>query len=176
MVIGAVRVLGSLLVLRWAFAGGVIAVLIDFSDLFLMNLLDLGGVRDYQAFDKYLDQVYQFTFLVVALRWTGPARTVSIWLYVYRLVGFLVFEVTQQRSVLLLFPNVFEFWFLFVAGMLHWRPGFALTWKTSATFGAVLLVAKEFQEYALHQARWLDGFTAVEGVQAVWDWLTAPLR
>ena len=39
------------------------------SDLFMMNLIDLGGVDDYQTFDKYLDQAYLLTFLVVALRW-----------------------------------------------------------------------------------------------------------
>jgi hypothetical protein len=41
---------------------------------------------------------------------------------------------------------------------------------------AVILVAltalKLFQEYALHQARWLDGFTAVEAVEAIWHWVT----
>jgi hypothetical protein len=31
---------------------------------------------------------------------------------------------------------------------------------------------KLFQEYAIHQERWLDSFTAVEAVQAVWDWVT----
>ena len=54
-------------------------------------------------------------FLVVALRWTGPARTIAIVLYAFRLVGFVAFELTDERALLLLFPNVFEFWFIFVA-------------------------------------------------------------
>ena len=33
------------------------------------NLLDLGGIPDYQNFDKWLDQVYLLTFLSVANRW-----------------------------------------------------------------------------------------------------------
>ena len=71
VVIGAIRVLGSLPVLRWAFVGGLIAVFVDLSDLLWMNLLDLGGLGNYQQFDKIVDQVYQLTFLWVALHWTG---------------------------------------------------------------------------------------------------------
>jgi hypothetical protein len=122
LIIALVRVLGSLPVLRWAFAGGVLAVLVDFSDLFLMNLLDLGGVSNYQAMDKWLDQVYMALFLVVALRWPDPARAVAVVLYLFRLAGFVLFELTGNREVLVLFPNLFEFWFLFVASLRHVLP------------------------------------------------------
>jgi hypothetical protein len=54
----AVCVAGSLFVLRWALAGGVIAVLTDLSDLLLGSYLSLGGVGNYQSLDKRLDQVY----------------------------------------------------------------------------------------------------------------------
>src|SRR5262245_43558788 len=108
-IIAAVRVLGSLPVLRWAFVGALLAIIVDLSDLFMMNLLDLGGVYDYQSFDKLLDQVYMLTFLVTALRWGGLAARVSAVLYGWRMVGFIAFEVSGNRSILLLFPNVFEF-------------------------------------------------------------------
>jgi len=176
VIIAVVRVLGSLLVLRWAFVGGVVAVLVDFSDLFMKNLLHLGGVRHYQQFDKWLDQVYMAAFLAVALGWRGPARSVSVVLYVWRLAGFVLFEVTGARPILLLFPNLFEFWFLFVASLPHWRRGFAFTRRNVVVSLAFLGAAKEFQEYALHYARWLDNFTAVEAVQAIWEWVTGPLR
>ena len=55
LIIVLARIAGSLPVVRWAFAGAIIAILVDFSDLFMMNLLNLGGLRDYQAFDKLLD-------------------------------------------------------------------------------------------------------------------------
>src|SRR5690606_21545618 len=101
LIIAAVRVLGSLPVLRWPFYGGVLAVLIDQSDLFLMNLLSLGGVSDYQTFDKYLDQVYLALFMSVAWRWQGTERNVALGLYLFRLAGFVAFEVTQSRTLLL---------------------------------------------------------------------------
>lgn len=176
LIIAAVRILGSLLVLRWAFVGGVTAVLVDFSDLFLKNLLDLGGVRHYQEFDKWLDQVYQLAFLAVALRWKGTPRNVAIALYLFRLPGLAIFELTGERWTLLLFPNIFEFWFLFVASLPHWRPAFRYSRGTTVTALAVLTALKEFQEYVLHGARWLDSFSAVEAVQAIWDFLLSPFR
>lgn len=197
-IIAVVRVLGSLPVLRWPLAGAIIAMLVDLSDLFMMDLIHLGGVKDYQAFDKYLDQVYMLTFLIVALRWQPLVRNISIALYVYRLVGFVVFEVTESRDLLLVFPNVFEFWFVFVAGLkffhleegrrkeeeghaaplpgLGWLIPFRYSAGQLAVAGVILLGGKEFQEYALHYGRWFDSFTAVEAVEAVWDFVTSPLR
>ena len=93
LVIASARIVGSLPVLRWAFAGAIIAILVDFSDLFMMNLLTLGGLRDYQAFDKLVDLVYMATFLIVALRWSGVARNVAVALFAFRIVGVAVFEV-----------------------------------------------------------------------------------
>jgi hypothetical protein len=176
LIIAAARVAGSLPVLRWPLLGGIVALLVDQSDLFMMNLIDLGGVSDYQRFDKYLDQVYMLTFLAVAVRWEAVPRSVALGLYGYRLAGFLVFEATGSRDILLLFPNVFEFWFLFVAGIKTFRVDFAYTPAQLAASAAVLVPLKLFQEYAIHYARWLDGFTAVEAVEAIWDWLTGPLR
>src|SRR5437773_10882361 len=79
----------------------------------------LGGIPDYQSFDKWADQVYMVCFLVVALRWQGIERSIAIGLYAFRLVGFVAFEMTGARPLLLLFPNVFEFWFLLVAALHH---------------------------------------------------------
>jgi len=175
LIIAAVRLLGALPVLRWAFVGGLIAVLVDQSDLFLMNLIDLGGVSDYQTFDKYLDQAYQVTFLSVALRWRAPWRPVAVGLFAYRFVGFLLFEVTQTRSLLLLFPNLFEFWFLFIAGLKFFDLEERISTRAVLGVTSALLALKLFQEYAVHHARWLDDFTAVEAVEAIWRWLTGPL-
>ena len=57
LVVGAFRILGSLPVLRWPLAGGILAILVDLSDLVLINVLDLGGIPDYQRFDKIMDLV-----------------------------------------------------------------------------------------------------------------------
>jgi hypothetical protein len=172
LVIGAFRVLGSLPVLRWPLAGGLLAILVDLSDLLLRDTLDLGGIPDYQAFDKWADQVYLGLFLIVALRWSGIERSIAIGLYLYRLVGFVAFEATGDRALLLLFPNVFEPWFLTVAAVHRFRPGFA--WRPATIVGALvaLTAVKELQEWALHGARLFDGISSLEFLDRVRRWLT----
>jgi hypothetical protein len=203
IIIAAVRVLGSLPVLAWPFPGAIIAILTDLSDLFLRDALHLGGVRNYQTFDKWLDQVYMLTFLVVALRWQGTPRNIAVILYAYRLVGFVAFEVTEERDVLLAFPNVFEYWFVFVAAIkhFHWEDvgkgpqpdpssvgkgpspddgrlagliPFRYSQRQLAVVLPVLLAAKMAHEYSLHGARIFDDFTALEAVEWMWRTLTPP--
>ena len=169
------RVVGSLPTLRWPLAGGLLAIFVDLTDLYWMNVLDLGGIPDYQLFDKLADQVYLAVFLIVALRWTGPERTVAIVLYVFRMVGFLAFELSGERAVLLLFPNLFEFWFLCIAALHHVRPGFEWTRARLVAVLVPLLVAKEVQEWALHWARLFDNITFLDAVEQIRRWLAATL-
>ncbi len=172
LVIAVIRIGGSLPVLRWPLAGGVLAILIDLSDLLLRDTLDLGGIPDYQALDKWLDQVYMACFLVVAVRWQVVERRVAVALYLYRAVGFVLFEVTGNRDLLLLFPNVFEFWFLAVAALHRFRPGFTWNrWRLLVTL-AVLGGLKELHEWALHGGRIFDGISSLEAIDLVWRWLT----
>ncbi len=171
-VIAAVRIAGSLPVLRWPFWGAVVAILFDFSDLFMMNLLHLGGVHGYQSFDKWLDQVYMAAFLVVAFRWEMAPRLVAAGLYGFRMAGFLAFEATGERAILIAFPNLFEAWFLLVASVKEFRIDVERQRPLVLAAATALIAIKFFQEYALHVGKWLDGFTAVEAVEAIWDWLT----
>jgi hypothetical protein len=50
----AFRVATSLPVLRWPLAGGLLAIGGDLADLLLRDLVDLGGIGDYQLLDKAL--------------------------------------------------------------------------------------------------------------------------
>jgi hypothetical protein len=189
IIIAVVRVLGSLPVLVFPFPGAIIAILTDLSDLFLKDLLHEGGVRDYQEFDKWCDQVYMAAFLIVSLRWAAVPRNIAVALYAYRMAGFVTFEATQERDLLIFFPNVFEFWFVFVAGVQHFRleaprtsaarpyrglVPFRYSGGQLAAVLPVLLVAKLAQEYMLHVGQWFEGFTAIEAVEAVWRFLTPP--
>ena len=172
LIIAVARIAGSLPVLRWAFVGALIAIVVDFSDLFMMNLIQLGGVGDYQTFDKWLDQVYMLAFLWVAARqWDGPGRTVALWLFGLRLVGFVAFELTESRWVLMLFPNVFEFWFVAIAAQRHWWPEFEFTRLRIALLLAACTLLKLAQEYVLHVWQVLDNYRAVDVVAGVWGWV-----
>ena len=84
--------------------------------------LDLSG---YQGIDKALDTFYLTVAMLAVLRnWTHPfaARTARVLFYL-RLVGVTAFELTGWRPLLLVFPNVFEYFFvLYEAVRSRWSP------------------------------------------------------
>ena len=172
LIIAVARIAGSLPVLRWAFFGALLAIVVDFSDLFMMNLIDFGEVWDYQTFDKWIDQVYMLTFLWVAVRqWDGPGRTIAVLLFAFRAIGFVAFEFTGDRWVLFLFPNVFEFWFVAIAAQRHWWPDYEFTAKRIFIWLLVCTALKLTQEYILHVWQVLDNYTAIGVVTAWWEFL-----
>jgi hypothetical protein len=166
------RIVGSLPVLRWPLAGGLLATGFDLADLLVRDVVDLGGLPDYQSLDKWLDQVYMGCFLLVALRWQGVERAIAVVLYAFRLVGFAAFELTGARELLFVFPNVFELWFLVVAAVHHVRPGFAWSLPRLALTLGALTAVKELQEWALHVGRVFDGFSSLDALGWLWAWLT----
>ena len=172
LVIGLIRIAGSLPVLRWAFAGALIAIVVDFSDLFWMGVLDLGGLNNYQTFDKWADVVYMLTFLWVANKWTGPERKIAIALFAFRMIGFTAFELNQVRPVLLAFPNVFEFWFVFVSVRKHYWPNYEMNRQRVVKWLLVVLVLKLGQEWVLHGGQYLDSFTLFEAIESIWHFVT----
>jgi hypothetical protein len=127
--------------------------------------------RTTRAWTSGFDQFTLALFLIVALRWRDPVRTISIALYAYRLIGFVLFEATGERALLLLFPNVFEFWFILVAAVgddrvARWPRG-----RIAAVL-VLLTLVKEVQEWALHGARLFDSITALDAIDQVWRRLT----
>ena len=179
-IVAAYRIAGSLLVLRWPFWGALVAILVDLGDLLLFDLFRVyggwTGSVDYQAFDKWADQVYLAAFLIVALRDFAPLpRRIAVALFLFRLIGFVAFEVgSAPRAVLFAFPNVFELWFVAVAFTLRFRPTFVWSAARSAAVLAVLLAAKLVQEWTLHVARLFDTTTFLDALDSIRRALTAP--
>lgn len=190
IVIVIVRILGSLPVLWWPFPGSLFAIFADASDVFIRSAMGVDTVSDYHALDKGLDQIYMVTFLIVALRWEPVPRNIAVGLFAYRVAGVLVFEMTGERDALWLAPNLFEFWFVFVAGIKFFglesrqnderEPWFGglLPFRYSAPQLAVALVGvaalKLPIEYVLHTREWFDDFSAFEAVEWIWKTVTPP--
>jgi hypothetical protein len=169
VLIGAVRVLSALPVLRWPFAGALLAIAVDLSDLVLMNLVTPGSLGDYQHWDKAMDAVYMVTFLIAAgIHFGRRERGVAVALFGYRLLGVATFLVTGWRPVLLIFPNVFEYWFIFVAGRDRLAPAYALTPSRTGAWLAGLTGLKLVQEYVIHVWRILDQYNLLDVVRAIW--------
>jgi hypothetical protein len=159
----ALRLIVPLLIFRRPLAGGVAAMIMDTIDVVLISALDLGGFGDYyHTTDKLLDTYYLSFEFAVALRWSNAyARWIAAALFPYRLLGVLLFELTGQRVMLFVFPNLFENWWLYCAFTLQHAPRYAPRSPQSAALALVLLlIPKMAQEYVLHYAEIRP-----------WDWI-----
>src|SRR6187200_311210 len=79
----------------------------------------------YQNYDKAMDLFYlSIAFLASLQNWTrSSAVGISRFLFFYRMVGVMLFEVTGVRTLLLVFPNTFEYFFIaYEAVRLRWDP------------------------------------------------------
>jgi hypothetical protein len=110
----------------------------------------------YQSYDKAMDVFYlSIAYLSTLRNWESmPAFRVGWFLFFYRLVGALAFELTHARWLLLVFPNVFEYFFIaYETVRSRWRPvQLLLGWWLSAA-GLIWLFVKLPQEYWLHVAQ-----------------------
>jgi len=154
IVIG-LRLFVPLLILRFWVAGGIIAMLLDGADVIITDALDLGGFGSHYAeLDKVLDSYYLALELLVALGWQNAwARLPAVLLFGYRLAGVALFETTQARIFLFIFPNMFENWWLYVVIVMKWFPSAVPRgWRSVFIPMLALLVPKMGQEYLLHFA------------------------
>jgi len=115
--------------------------------------IDLDG---YQSYDKALDIYYlTIAYLSTLRNWTSrPAFLVAFFLFYYRLIGALAFELTQERWLLLIFPNTFEYFFLFVElCRIRWDQT-RFNWKISIVSAALIWIfIKLPQEWWIHIAQ-----------------------
>jgi hypothetical protein len=154
VVIG-LRLFVPLLILRFWVTGGIVAMLLDGADVIITDALDMGGFGDHYAeLDKVLDSYYLTLELLVAFGWSNAwARLPAVGLFAYRLVGVVLFEFTEARIFLFIFPNMFENWWLYVVVVMKWFPrAVPHDARTVIIPMLALLVPKMAQEYLLHFA------------------------
>jgi hypothetical protein len=85
-----------------------------------------GGLpADYQSYDKALDIYYLVVAYASTMRnWHDSfAFSVARFLWYYRLIGTLAFELSGERFLLLIFPNTFEYFFIaYEIVRVQWNP------------------------------------------------------
>lgn len=94
-----------------------VALVLDAVDQTIFQLwteIDTGETSVYQSYDKALDIYYLAIAYVATMRnWrSNPAFRIAQFLFIYRLVGVTLFELTGERWLLLVFPNTFEYFFI----------------------------------------------------------------
>ncbi len=154
----ALRLILPLSILRWPLAGGVLAMLIDAADVVLVETFArlLGESPEfgpaYAQIDKVLDLWYLSLELVVTRRWDASLlRRTAAGLFTWRLLGVVLFEATGRRELLVVFPNLFENFYLYVLITQRWAPKLVPgTWRGLVLVLVVLYVPKAIQEWLLH--------------------------
>ena len=172
----ALRVLIPLTIPRYPLPGILAALILDALDQSLFQAFTDLQLDGYQGYDKALDIYYLAIAYISTLRnWANQwAFRISRFLFYYRLIGVVLFEILQLRWLLLAFPNVFEYFFIFYEVVrLRWDPR-RLSGAVLASAAALIwIVIKLPQEYWIHIAQ-LDVTDMVKvnllGYPATADW------
>ena len=110
----AVRLLVPLAIPRYPLPAILAALVLDAVDYTVIRDWTSLSMEEYQGFDKALDIYYLTIAYISTLRnWTNLfAFKLSRFLFYWRLVGLVLFELTQLRPLLLIFTNAFEYFFI----------------------------------------------------------------
>jgi hypothetical protein len=151
-----VRFLLPLLIPKFPIPAILACLVVDAVDQSLFEAftrLDLAG---YQGYDKALDIFYLSIAMLTALRsWVSRAAVqIARVLFYVRLVGVVAFELSDWRPFLVLFPNTFEYFFIFYELVrTRWRPDRVEGRFYLRAAAAMWVAVKLPQEYWIHVAR-----------------------
>ena len=154
LILTLLRFIIPLSILRWPLAGIIASIL---ADVVLSDLLGLphGGFLHYQIWDKVLDTYYLALAAYTVLAWKDkPARSVALFAFGYRAIGVLLFIATENQSLLFLFPNFFENFFIFYL-LFRKMVGKAKLFSSNLVFAVIItavLLPKLAQEFFMHAA------------------------
>lgn len=155
LVLGA-RLFVPLAIPKWPLPAGILALVIDGVDQTIFQQFTDMNLDWYQGYDKALDVYYlAIAYLSTMRNWENlPAFAMSRFLWYFRLVGVLLFELSQLRAMLLLFPNTFEYFFLFYEGVrTRWNPRRLSVAAVIGAAFAIWVFIKIPQEYWIHIAQ-----------------------
>lgn len=119
------RFLIPLLIPRFPLPGILLAMVLDGIDQTIFQKYTNLNLDGYQGYDKALDIYYLTIAYISTMRnWSNLyAYKVSMFLFYYRMIGDLLFQLTHIRALLLIFPNTFEYFFDFYEAVkLRWNP------------------------------------------------------
>jgi hypothetical protein len=120
-----VRLIVPLFIPRFPLPAILICLVVDAADQTILQQATDFSLDRYQSFDKALDIYYlAVAYLTVFRNWTnGFGIIVAAFLWYYRLVGVLLFEIFGERWLLLVFPNTFEYFFIaYCVIQTRWDP------------------------------------------------------
>jgi len=152
-VVAAARFLLPLTIPRFPLPGIIASLILDAVDQTIFQQFPGIDLQGYQGYDKALDIYYLSVAYITTLRnWENRfALQVSRFLFYWRLAGVALFEITQLRWLLMVFPNTFEYFFIFYeAYRLRWNPDRMSKKLLIGAAALIWIVIKLPQEYWIH--------------------------
>jgi hypothetical protein len=152
----AARILVPLGIPRFPLPAMLATLIVDGLDQTVFETFTSLDLEGYQTYDKALDVYYLSIAYTATLRnWAHhTAIAVGRFLYYFRLVGVVLFEVTQVRALLLVFPNTFEYVFdLYEAIRVRWDPRRLSDRFVIGAAAAIWIFIKLPQEWWVHVAQ-----------------------
>jgi len=151
--VAVARFLLPLTIPRFPLPGIIASLILDAVDQTIFQQFPGIDLQGYQGYDKALDIYYLSVAYITTLRnWAnGFALQVSRFLFYWRLAGVALFEITQVRWLLMVFPNTFEYFFIFYeAYRLRWSAERMSKKLLIGAAAAIWIVIKLPQEYWIH--------------------------
>jgi hypothetical protein len=155
LVVGA-RLLLPFTIPTWPLVGAVACMILDSIDQSIFQQFPAIPLDGYQSYDKSLDIYYLAIIYMSTMRnWTNAgAFKMSFFLYYYRLIGVVAFELTQVRAILFILPNTFEYFFDFVEAVrLGWDWKRMGKWTVILSAAFIWVFIKLPQEWWIHIAQ-----------------------
>ncbi len=148
-----IRLIPTLIIFKWNILRSFLFMFLDGIDYFFFKSYS-GSFSEstYHSLDKIFDQYYFTVQLIVILKqWdSGPFKKTSIYMYLYRLLGFVLFEITKLRYLLVIFTNIFEYFFDVILLCEKIFVKFKNNWKNTFLITLLLIPFKLFQELYVH--------------------------
>lgn len=142
-----------LLILRFPLPATIAALVLDAIDQTVFQMFTDSDLAGYQSYDKALDVYYLAIAYIATMRnWASlAAYQTGKFLWYYRLAGSTLFELIGWRPLLLIFPNTFEYFFLFIEGVrTRWNMRRLSRKQILAAAGFIWVFIKLPQEAWIH--------------------------
>ena len=152
-VVVVARFILPLTIPRYPLPGIIASLVLDAVDQTIFQQFPGLNLESYQSYDKALDIYYLTIAYISTLRnWKNYfAFQVSRFLFYWRLLGVALFELTELRVLLLIFPNTFEYFFIFYeAYRLRWDTRRMSKKLVVGAAAFIWIVIKLPQEYWIH--------------------------
>ena len=128
-------------------------MLADATDIMIFEGFGYGFLSDipYHMLDKIFDMWYLFFEFLIVRQWIDIlARRTGTFLFAWRFIGFLIFEITGLRAAFFFAPNIFEYFFLAILVIKKFNKKFILSVKSLVIILLIVGIPNLIKEYIMH--------------------------